>query len=266
MDLAGKVVVITGAARGIGKAAALEFARRGSDVVVAARTDTLRPNKEGTIVETAHEVEALGRRCLAVRCDLARQEDVDLLVQRTLETFGRCDILVNNAAVTSGLVFVPMADMTREQLGRFLDVNVVAPFMLAKLFAEGMKKAGQGMIVNVTSGSADPVDMGAERDAKETAIGYGTTKAALNRLTNAIARELQPFRIPCIALDPGFTATQGEDMLRQMEERGFNRADLGHPVSWPVNALIYLATCPDPMQYSGRVVVTADFVHEKGLV
>lgn len=265
MELNDRVMVITGAARGIGKAAALAFAAHGCRLVVAARTDAPRSNKEGTILETAREVEALGAKCLAVRVDLARQAGVDLLVERTLDAFGRCDILINNAAVTSGLVFVPMAELTREQLTRFFDVNVMAPFMLAKAFSERMKEQGEGMIINVTSDAASFTDMASERSATETAIGYGTTKAALNRMTNAIARELQPHGIPCIALDPGFTATQGEDMIRQLEARGFKREDLGHPVSWPVSSLVHLASCADPMQYSGQVVVAAEMVRELNL-
>jgi NAD(P)-dependent dehydrogenase (short-subunit alcohol dehydrogenase family) len=265
MELTGKGTVITGAARGIGKAAALEFARRGSAVVVAARTDTPRDSKPGTIGETAAEIEALGGTALALRCDVADEEQIQSLVRATLDRFGRCDVLINNAAVTNRLVFTPMAQLSREEFERCLAVNVTAPFMLSKHFSEQMKQQGSGLIMNVTSGSANFVDLSVPKGALETGITYGTTKAALNRLGNAVARELQPHGIPCITVDPGFTDTQGESVRAGMASRGHDLAQRGHPVEWPARTLAYLATCDDPMEYSGTIVVTATFVREKGL-
>src|SRR5262245_51925989 len=95
--LAGKVAIITGGSRGIGRTVALTFAKAGADIVVAAKTDAENPKLPGTIFTVAKEVEALGRRALPVRVDVRDDEQVALMVKRTMETFGRIDILVNNA-------------------------------------------------------------------------------------------------------------------------------------------------------------------------
>jgi citronellol/citronellal dehydrogenase len=100
MTLAGKVAIVTGSSRGIGKDIALAFATEGADIVVAARSESQPdPRLPGTIHETAQEVEALGRRALAVKTDVTDEEQIAAMVQRTLDTFGRIDILLNNAAI-----------------------------------------------------------------------------------------------------------------------------------------------------------------------
>src|SRR5919106_4524295 len=100
MTLAGRVAIVTGSSRGIGKDIALALAAAGADIVVAARSETPPdPRLPGTIYDTATEVEALGRRALAIKTDVTDEEQIAAMVQRTLDTFGRLDILVNNAAV-----------------------------------------------------------------------------------------------------------------------------------------------------------------------
>src|SRR4051812_5610958 len=95
--LRGRVAIVTGASRGIGRAVALGFARAGADVVIAAKTDAENPKLPGTIFSVAAEVEALGQRALPVRVDVRDDEQVESMVMRTAQTFGRIDILVNNA-------------------------------------------------------------------------------------------------------------------------------------------------------------------------
>jgi NAD(P)-dependent dehydrogenase (short-subunit alcohol dehydrogenase family) len=97
-SLEGRVALVTGASRGIGRETALELARRGADVVVAARTVEPRSKLPGTIGETVAAIEGLGRRALAVRTDMANPSDIEALAEQALETFGRVDVLVNKAA------------------------------------------------------------------------------------------------------------------------------------------------------------------------
>lgn len=261
MDLEGRVVVVTGAARGIGKAIALKFAERGCDVVIAARTETPRRTIPGTLGETAAAIEALGRRVVSVKADLAVQGDIERVFQRTMAEFGRCDILVNNAALTDRRVFGTLADLQREDLEQYLTVNLVAPFALTKLFAEPMKERGAGMIFNITSGAAEFRDMSLP-PGREEGMVYGTSKAGLNRFSNAAARELAPYGIPVIAVDPGNTRTEVWEIVASKQP---DIAAGGHPMSWPVDVVLFLATCDDPGAYSGTVVVTESFVKEKAL-
>ena len=99
MSLPGKVAIVTGSSRGIGKATALGLAKEGAKVVVAARSESERPAAPGTIHDTVKEIQAAGGSALAVRCNLREEEDILALVQRTIEAYGRVDVLVNNAGI-----------------------------------------------------------------------------------------------------------------------------------------------------------------------
>jgi NAD(P)-dependent dehydrogenase (short-subunit alcohol dehydrogenase family) len=259
MSLAGKVAVITGASRGIGRATALELARAGAAIVVAARTDAPRPNTPGTVQETVEAIRALGARALAVRTDLSRQEDIENLHRQTLETFGRADILVNNAAYTVGrALFAPLAELTREQWEAQIAVNLTAPLMLTKLFSAEMKRQGGGVILNLTSGAANFADLDARR---ADGLAYGVTKAGLNRLGNALAAELKPHNIAVITVDPGGTMTELMETFIATAPIAIHT----HPMAVPARTIGYLVACTNPLEYSGRVVVAADFAREHGL-
>ena len=127
MKLAGKVAIVTGSSRGIGKDIALAFAGEGADIVVAARSESEPdPRLPGTIYETSQAVEALGRRALAVKTDVTDEAQVATMVQRTLDTFGRADILVNNAAV---LVPRGILDLPTRHSDLHYRVNLKGPIL-----------------------------------------------------------------------------------------------------------------------------------------
>ena len=128
MKLEGKVAIITGASRGLGKAFALDFAREGADIVVAARTGT-EGKLPGTIHQTAEEVRALGARVLPVRCDVTRQESVDETIQKAFQTFGRVDILVNNAGVAW---WPPITETPLKRFELVMRVNLIGAFLMVK--------------------------------------------------------------------------------------------------------------------------------------
>ncbi len=148
MKLAGRVAIVTGSSRGIGKDIALAFAAEGADIVVAARSETAPdPRLPGTIYDTARAVEALGRRALPVKTDVTNEEEVAALVQRTRDTFGRIDVLVNNAAV---LVPRGIVDLPSRHLDLHYRVNLKGPILCIRAVLP-VEYQAQGISVNVLS-------------------------------------------------------------------------------------------------------------------
>ena len=145
-DLSGKVAIVTGASRGIGRHTALALARRGVNVVVTARTvDPAQSELPGTVAETAASVESLGVEAVAVGADLSKVDDLKRIVQSAFDRFGGVDILVNNAAVTSGYNWgTPLLEMPRADWLYHYDVNVHAPFTLTQLVVPSMQARGAG--------------------------------------------------------------------------------------------------------------------------
>jgi NAD(P)-dependent dehydrogenase (short-subunit alcohol dehydrogenase family) len=266
-SLEGRVAVVTGGSRGIGKQTCLALARRGAQVVIAARTEEPRAGTPGTLGETAAEVAALGKEPVVVRADLARDEDVDELVRVALDRCDGVDILVNNAAYTVGkALWAHVPDLTRDQWNRSLAVNVTAPLMLIQGFWESMKERGGGRVVNVTSGAATMQTLDFTRATpglEENGPVYGTTKAALNRMANVIATEGAPHHIAVINVEPGFVLT--ETMAETFKARGVTDSG-GLSPTVPAAAIAYLCTCDDPMRYSGQVVSAPALAEELGLV
>ena len=206
MDLAGKIALVTGASRGIGRAVAVALAEAGVDVACAARaTDRAPLSLPGTIDDTVRAVEAAGRRALAVPTNLADALQVTRMVEATLAHFGRVDILVNNAAITfPGDLALPM-----QRYDLIMAVNLRAPLLATQLVAADMQTRGAGAIVNVSSAAA--------LFAVPSLMAYGMSKAALERLTIDCAQQLQPhgiavntFRIDVPVASEGFVANLPE--------------------------------------------------------
>ena len=156
-SLSGKVAIVTGSSRGIGKRTALALARRGARLVVTARTvETSQNDLPGTIGQTVKEIESLGGEAIAVAADLSSEEDLNQIVRTAIDQFGGVDILVNNAAVTVGYHWsAPLLEMPRADWLHHFAVNLHAPFTLAQLAVPSMEARGGGRIINVTTGSAE---------------------------------------------------------------------------------------------------------------
>jgi NAD(P)-dependent dehydrogenase (short-subunit alcohol dehydrogenase family) len=261
MDVNEKVAIVTGASRGIGRQIALELARRGANVVIAARTVEPKRRLPGTIGETLAMIEAAGGKAIAVQTDINKPEDLERLVSKTIDAFGRIDILVNNAADTQG-ESAPIESYTRAGWLRQFDSNVHAPFTLMSLSVPHMKTQGGGVIVNITSGAGDMMDYDFTKAGASltnqlgSLIGYSSTKAALNRLTNALAPELAQANIAAACVDPGFTRTEYMELL---EERGVMDAAAAHSMDLPVAKVVEIITAANPLIYSGKIVRTADY-------
>ncbi len=258
LDLRGKVVLITGASRGMGKQAALGFARRGANVVIAARTVEADEALPGSLGETVKEIEALGAGVLAVQTDLAREDDLKRLVQAAADRFGGIDILINNAAATTGEMWAKrFLDLTREEWLYQFDVNTHAPFTLMQLAVPIMEARGGGRIINITTGSGEVMREPEEPSAVEaaggwnlTVPGYFASKRAMDRLGNVIAPDLARRKIAVIGLHPGLVQTELVDI--RVRDHGLDNTT-AVPMAVPARMMVYFAACENPFEYSGRI-------------
>ena len=203
-------------------------------------------------------IEDLGGTAITVQVDVTRLEDLERLIAETVETFGRLDVLVNNAADTQGSG-APIEEYPRDSWLHQFDANVHAPFTLMGMAVPHLREQGGGVIVNITSAAGDMVPV-AEASATTgdaspfrlgTLLGYATTKAALNRLTNALAPDLIADNIAVVSVDPGFTRTELMDLL---EEGGFVDAEAAWPMEVPVRTVLDIVTADDPLVYTGLIV------------
>ncbi|MDH5200269.1 MAG: glucose 1-dehydrogenase [Candidatus Bathyarchaeota archaeon] len=193
MDISGKAAIVTGSAVGVGRATALELARRGARVVI----NYSRSEEEAR--QTLAEVESLGTEALLVRADVSRDDQVRAMVRQTLDRFGSVDVLVNNAAITYFVNFADLDALTEEMWDRILAVNVKGVFFCSRAVAGPMREGGGGCIVNISS-------VAGIRGAGSS-IAYTASKAAVINLTMAFARTLAPeVRVNCVA--PGFIDTR----------------------------------------------------------
>lgn len=195
MILQGKVALITGARRGIGRAIAVKYAECGADCVLVART---APE------EVAAEVGALGRRALALAVDVSDAEAVEAAAKQALQEFGHIDILVNNAGIAQDALLVRMK---LQQWQQVLDVNLSGAFYCARSVARSMLKAEGGRIINITSVIGQIGNAGQ--------ANYAASKAGLIGFTKSLAKELGSRGITVNAIAPGFIST---DMTAAMTE------------------------------------------------
>jgi len=271
-----KVALVTGASRGIGRACALELARRDFDVVVTARTvrpgdyfeysSTLKRKASkplpGSLEETAAEVAALGVDALVAKLDLSVRADWPAAIEAALARFGRIDVLVNNGRYIGPGHMDPFEDTPLELIETMFLCNVFAPLHLIKLCLPIMRRQGGGVVINVTSSAGDketpaPIGQGG------WGLGYSVTKAAFNRMVPGLAKELRADNIAVIGLMPGFVAT--ERMAIELGDFGFD-ASRGLPVENPGRVCAMLATAKDPLLFSGRDVYGPSFYEEHAQV
>jgi len=265
MDLKGKTAVITGASRGIGKQIALELGRRGANVVVVARTVEPHRRLPGTIHETVEAIKESGGHAIGIRADLRELENIPTVVQDAVDHYGGVDILVNNAADTAHTP-PSIAEFDTDMWIREFDINLHAPFALIRAVMPIMSAKGGGVIVNMTSGAAELTPMPPPAGSREGAIGeqiaYGPSKAALNRLTNAIAPELRELGITIVAVDPGFTRTE---LVELMADHGMVDPSAAVPMDVPVKTVLHVISSDTPQQFAGQILRAAAFVAEHAL-
>jgi NAD(P)-dependent dehydrogenase (short-subunit alcohol dehydrogenase family) len=202
MKLSGKTAIVTGARRGIGRAIALALAKEGADVVVS------DVNQEDC-QKVADEIERLGRKGLAVKCDVSSSNDVDAMVKRAVAEFGGVDILVNNAGT---IAYKPFLELTDEDWDKTLNVNLKGQFLCARAAGKEMVKNKRGRIINIAS-----ISSGGCGIAFPLIAHYTASKGGVVALTEALALELTPQGINVNAICPGAIDT---DMAKGAKESG----------------------------------------------
>ncbi|MBU2514301.1 glucose 1-dehydrogenase [bacterium] len=205
-DLTGKVAIVTGGARGIGKFLATGLAEAGANVAIASR-------KIEKCQETATMLQSLGVKTLALKCDMLKQEDIENVVNETINTFGRIDILVNNAGITWG---APTLEYPLDKWEKVFDVNVKGLWIMTQKVANIMKDQGGGKIINISSviGSRGSDEMG------HPAVAYNSTKAAVEILTKNLGVKLANYNINVNCIAPGFFRT---DMMEYLFDPKFEK-------------------------------------------
>jgi len=188
-DLTGKVAIVTGGGKGIGKAIALALSDSGANVVVAARTTP-------EIEAVTEEIFSRGGRAMARTTDVTRSEQIEALIESTVKEFGRIDILVNNAARS---FLRPLLDLREDGFDKIFDTNVKGNFLLSRAAAKVMMQNGGGRIVNITS-------VAAERGGAMMGV-YHASKAAVKMLTMCMAVEWASMNVLVNAVGPGMTRT-----------------------------------------------------------
>lgn len=263
--LAGKVAIVTGASRGIGAAIARRFAAEGARVALVARTQATGGPLAGSLDEVAETIRAAGGTCLTIAADLSTPEGRAHIVPRTIETFGRVDVLVNNAAWSR---FLPIWEAQRKHVLLALEMNVLAPMELAQSVQPLMRKQGAGWILNISSATAElppPAPHDPElRTVEFHQLGhptlYGSSKAALDRMTAGWACELGNTTIAINALAPvGAVASEGALAVGGWDER-----DHIEPVEAMAEAALQLCHRP-ASQLSGRVARSLPLLAELGI-
>ena len=219
MKLEGKVAIVTGGSRGIGKQICLTLASEGAAVVVVARTEKEGGKLPGTILQTAEEIRALGGRALPVRTDLLVDEDVERMAQTTLDEFGRIDILVNDAAANFNAM---VEDLTIKRWDLMMGVNLRGNFLCTKAVLPTMIAQKSGNIMAMTS-------VAAKRQAPPGEVCYSITKAGIELFCWGLAQEVKQYNIAVNDLYPtGGVTTDGfkevfkhrdlgEDLLSRMK-------------------------------------------------
>lgn len=252
MKLRSKVAIVTGASRGLGRFMAIELAKEGCDIVVAARSEEVTdPKLPGTIYSTAEELRALGVRALPVRTDVTDEASVDAMVRETLREFGRIDVLVNNAGVmTPGRLI----DLPLKRWDLIWRVNVRGAVACCKAVLPTMVEQRDGVIINISSIAVDRPSAGN--------IPYRITKRALRDLAEGLAEEVKAYNIRVFALSPeGLVLTPGT-LYHRLDEQ-VPAGPFVEPPEAMGRAAVYLCS-PEAAPRSGQHFYSRQLLREIG--
>lgn len=194
-SLAGKVALITGASRGIGKAIALGFAGAGADVAICSR-------KMENVTPVAEEIRGIGRRAFAEAADVTKREDIERFVADTVTEFGRIDILVNNVARN---IMSPLLNLREDGWDKIINTNLKSYFLFCQTVGQTMMSQGSGAIINISSTAG--------QRAAPLLGAYSVSKAGVDMLTKALAKELAGVGVRVNAISPGMVETSFSEAI-----------------------------------------------------
>ena len=261
MKLADKVAIVGGASRGIGKDIAVALAAEGAKVVVAARSEVEPdPRLPGTIHQTVDDIQAAGGEAIAVKADISDEEQIDAMVKRTLDTYGRIDILINNAAV---LVPRNILDLPTRHIDLHNKVNIKGPILCIRAVLPTMLEQQQGWVINVSSRAAVFPGPGPYQDVRPTrAFMYAATKAALERLTQHLAVEYQNQGLSFNVLSPvGRIRTPGNVFGMTKPGETPEPFEVAEAMG---KAAVYICS-QEPGAYTGNISFDGEMVRQYGL-
>lgn len=200
--LEGKIAIVTGAAHGLGASHALALAREGSDVAAVDICHDLPYPKyplgtEEELNSVVKEIQALGRRAIAIRCDVTKSDEVEKMVKRVVDEFGKIDILVNNAGIQA--IYAPVWECPEEAWDFTIDIHLKGTFLCCKYVLPHMINQNSGKVINVTSIAG--------REGQAGNAPYGAAKAGIVNFTHAIAKEVAPHNINVNCVGPGLVLT-----------------------------------------------------------
>ena len=244
----GRVAIITGASRGIGKAAALRLAAEGASIVVVAKSETSTPEQPGSIHETAREIEQLGGKALPLRVDVRDDEQVRGMVEAAVEHFGKLDILFNNA----GAIFMrPVIETPPKRFDLLIDVNVRAAFVASHYALPHMVRNGWGHILMFSPELHTGPSPGM--------AAYMVSKLGMTRIAISIAEEHRADNIAANALWP----------VTMIETAAVAKNNLGDPSQWRTPEIICDAVSElfarEPVSCTGRQVTDEELLREAGV-
>jgi NAD(P)-dependent dehydrogenase (short-subunit alcohol dehydrogenase family) len=242
-SLKDKIALITGASRGIGEATAIGMAKAGADLAIVSR-------KLPDLEKVGEEVKNLGRKCLPVQAHLGKLEEIDQLVKRVLEEFGKIDILVNNAATNPTMA--QAMDVDERAWDSIMNLNLKGLFFLSQAVGRIMKEKGGGKIINVSSVAGITPDL---------LPIYSISKAGVNMITKVMAQQWAQYNIRVNAVAPGLTKTRFSEALWKNPDI-LKMAMIKTPMRRPaepeemVGAIIYLAS--DASSYVTGQIIAID--------
>ena len=261
-SLSGKVAVVTGASRGIGRGIALALGGEGATVYVTGRTvDAGSHPLPGTVGETAAEVERRGGRGIAVQVDHARDDQVEALFDQVAREQGRLDILVNNAFALPDDLTDPEPFWNKPLSNwEMIDVGVRSNFVAAWHAARIMVPQGSGLIVAISGYTGVAYTYG---------VVFGTSKSAVDRMARDMAVELKPHSVASISIWQGLTMTERAERnlanIPGLKEGAATRPKDACTPEFPGRVIAALASDPDVMRHSGGTFITAELAREYGV-
>ena len=258
-----KVALVTGASRGIGKAGARTLREGEGRVSAPFKGDQREVAVPGSLEQTAAEIESLGRKCLPLQMDMLDRASLDNVLSQTMNTFGRIDVLVNNALYQGpGLMYL-LPDIEMQQLENSMQGNLYNQLYLTRKVLPVMLEQGAGVIIDLTAGSAQ-VAPPAPADKGGWGFAYAASKSAFHRLAEFINVEYGQQNIRAYNIDPGYTVTEASRALFGDNEATSSHYKANKPEDTAA-VVRWLVTSDTHAKYNTRTIYTPTFFSKQGI-